>query len=261
MRPLPHRRTTPTTSFEDKQRAILMKMHYLLSLAIAIICGTTCPAQITFTISAEVDNVTGSSGFEIGDMVDFTFTTDASYATGSSNDFNTDYNFWTDYDPADDNLWSSVEASALTGTFTRLSSESSDPSSYLGSLPVDSTFILSASTDVSSDIGLLTPNGSAVRAIGIYSLEFDGSISETGTLTDIDAYFDTMAGDYLVTGGLLQIHTTAAGTIRLDPIGQTFSISTSAVPEPSTYAAIFGGIVLAGAVWRRNKPVRMNKTA
>jgi fibronectin-binding autotransporter adhesin len=45
------------------------------------------------------------------------------------------------------------------------------------------------------------------------------------------------------------------GVFSVNANSLTFSVSTSAIPEPSTYAAIFGGIALTGAVWRRRRRV------
>jgi hypothetical protein len=46
----------------------------------------------------------------------------------------------------------------------------------------------------------------------------------------------------------------AAGTLRLDDFGINGSVSTiSAVPEPATYGAWVGGLVLGRAIWRRRR--------
>lgn len=43
------------------------------------------------------------------------------------------------------------------------------------------------------------------------------------------------------------------GTFAVNATSLTFSVGTSAIPEPSTYAAIFGGLALTGALWHRRR--------
>jgi hypothetical protein len=47
---------------------------------------------------------------------------------------------------------------------------------------------------------------------------------------------------------------TSAGAFRIDD--PTFTGTVSAIPEPSTYATIAGGIVFAGAIWQRRRNLR-----
>ncbi len=53
--------------------------------------------------------------------------------------------------------------------------------------------------------------------------------------------------------GDFTLGTTVSGyTYGLAMIGSTLQLTASAIPEPSTYAAIFGALSLVGAtVWRR----------
>lgn len=56
--------------------------------------------------------------------------------------------------------------------------------------------------------------------------------------------------------------TTISGyTYDLSISGNTLQLTASAIPEPSTYAAIFGALALAGAVWRRRRSTALVTTA
>lgn len=76
---------------------------------------------------------------------------------------------------------------------------------------------------------------------------------DTGSLTLTSVSFSSPTTFRIYGSGA----TSASGTLRIDDVA--LYGSTSAVPEPSTYAAIAGGMSLAGVLWRRRKQKGANK--
>jgi hypothetical protein len=107
--------------------------------------------------------------------------------------------------------------------------------------------------------------GNAADAFDFYIEASDGSKALT-TIT-FDHFSPTLstASFALNLNGLTSTNVTNWGFVTTDfavpapTVGFTFdhvSVSTSAIPEPSTYAAIFGGVVVAFALLRRLRAKR-----
>lgn len=76
-----------------------------------------------------------------------------------------------------------------------------------------------------------------------------GTVGNTYTLLTFGSNSGITSGDLSYTNlasGLI-------GTFAVNANDVTFSVTASAIPEPSTYAAIFGALALASAVWRRRR--------
>ena len=105
----------------------------------------------------------------------------------------------------------------------------------------------------SIDLRGITSNASDAEAIlsftggGTFDL-FGGSPNESNGTSDIYTISETFASNQLIT---LTVSGSAPSNTSFGLDG--FTISTSAIPEPSTYALIFGGIALGLVVWKRRK--------
>ncbi len=109
------------------------------------------------------------------------------------------------------------------------------------------TLNLSASSTLDLSTGGVFAFADSSALAGSWS----GTLSITGTFTDgISVRFGT-TNQGLTSGQLSQI-TINGGAAYIDGAGYL----TSSVPEPSTYAAIFGALALAGAVCTRRRAVR-----
>lgn len=105
----------------------------------------------------------------------------------------------------------------------------------------------------SIDLRGITSNVSNAEAVlsftggGTFDL-FGGSGNESNGTSDIYTISETFASNQLIT-------LTVSGSAPLNTsFGlDGFTISTSAIPEPSTYALIFGGVALGLVVWKRRK--------
>jgi hypothetical protein len=85
---------------------------------------------------------------------------------------------------------------------------------------------------------LFGTTGSAWGTPSVVSTSLGSGTNSTGT------------GTSLTYMGFWSLHTTAA---TQDRSFDNLSISVSAIPEPSTYAAIFGSLALAGTIWHRRR--------
>lgn len=99
------------------------------------------------------------------------------------------------------------------------------------------------------------PTAFAIRS----SADAYGADLTSGTLTNDGSWYASGPSSITLSGlssaTTFRLYASGAsaggGTLRVDDV--TLAGSISAVPEPSTYAAIFGAVVLAGAAWRRRR--------
>ncbi len=80
-----------------------------------------------------------------------------------------------------------------------------------------------------------------------------------GTFADFSLNYTATAGDSALAGQALTIQfleneSVFSGEVDIDNIRMSSTPSASAVPEPSTYAAIFGVLALGAAAYRRRQP-------
>ena len=125
---------------------------------------------------------------------------------------------------------------------------------------------------------LFTPNSAGTA--GTFQLQYQIGTSGTFTqLASVSYTNDTAQSPLIVTtvsltsGQLAAISNQSSQvTLRLDNTASSgttfntlaiddFAYTASAIPEPSTYAAIFGTVVLGCAVWRRKQQKKKSFTA
>lgn len=132
----------------------------------------------------------------------------------------------------------------------------------------------------------LTPDSG--YQVNVTNISFGSRSTPTGPTSlsirsSLDSYSTSLASDSSLTAGvwsrktpaLTSISSTGALTIRLYGFGGTGSPSganwriddftvnatVSAIPEPATYAAIFGGLALLGVMLQRRRKQKQNVTA
>lgn len=104
----------------------------------------------------------------------------------------------------------------------------------------------SSTLDLSSGGSFVFADSSALAG------SWTGTLSIIGTFTDLASVrFGT--SDTALTAGQLSQITVNGLAASLDASGY---LTTSAIPEPSTYAALLGALALGNAVWRRNRRQR-----
>jgi hypothetical protein len=218
----------------------------IFAIAAVFLLALPVSAQVAFTFHATA--TVDALGYVSGHDYTFTFTTPSSYPTPPlSAVFSGTDNNWYETDVSDLQLWTSVGGSGLTGSFVRPTAAPGDPYSYLhvtSGTPLLETY---AGNMGSYSIGLSTPgNPGANDILSVYAIANAGmpNFVTAGAFVDPNAYFPSYTGTYT---------TGVSGTITVDTATLTgavnftvTSLTITAVPEPSTYAAIGG--LLAGAV-------------
>lgn len=211
--------------------------------ALVLLLGTGSWAQVTITFNATMNQA--GLGFAENDPISLVFTlNDAVTPDTNSASWRLQ---WTEQSggPA---IYSAVTGTGLTGNLLP------PVGSTISVLEIQSSYMLlqMAYGTTGLQINGVDINSIRAEAVGI-STTFDLSgYASTPTPSD---YLSAYAGDYSVssTGGSTAFNT-AQGTFYYTITSMTIS----AVPEPSSYAAMAGLLVLGLVMWRR---YRVSKTA
>jgi autotransporter-associated beta strand protein len=168
-------------------------------------------------------------------------------------------------------LTGSLAASALT---VNTGATLAGAGTAAGSVTLNSGGILAPG---SGGLGMMTVESFTWNGGGVMNFELGtanasdklaitGALAKAGTGFNFDFLTGGTAGNTYTlltfgsnsgfTSGDLSYSNLASGLIGAFAVNAndvTFSISASAIPEPSTYAAIFGALALAGAAWHRRR--------
>lgn len=243
-------------------KTILRVFSFLLLISFTHLASAQVTFTVTATANATAENYTSGNAYTfIFTMGDFTNLS----ATGSTSYSQPTLTFYQEENTGADQLWSSVGGTGLAGSYVRPTGNYNDPASSIQtSIPSYSDYnALSISVgtdqDVTQTIGLTTLSGTSLSYIYIH---LDDAILPTWamnggnpTTTTPEAYFSAYVGTYTGvtatdTDNMLEFYN-ASGTKFL--YFTVTSVAISAVPEPSTYAAMFGVSALALAAWRRRR--------
>jgi hypothetical protein len=223
----------------------------LLSLAI-ISSALAAQAQVTFTITAT--NNEGTRGYAAGQDYTFIYTTAAAYALNASSVFNGSHNSWNDETWSDLPIFSSVRGTGLTGTLGIPAANEDAPWSFVNTLhsPIAGNhFAISAGAD-EGIIGLYSLDHTAINSVGtvlggdFFRLPEGLIFNPLASYQDPTSYFTGYNGSYAVEGTIRMLNSTGSTF-------QTFSVNNltiSAIPEPSSFAALAGLGVLGFATTR-----------
>jgi hypothetical protein len=239
-------------------KSFVTKAAFLLGLALAPIAAL---GQVVFTVSGTV-NATGN-GFTAGQAVTFTFTLAQTASNTGSNSVVlgsptiTGYR-WADEVTSDPILWADVTGSPFSDTYTRPVALADSPWMELQIEAVTNRIrFLAAAPEpdeaYTESMGLTFGgnNVTYIYAIGRFTgLSFDFT---SETLPDATTYFSANLGTYSFIEGTSPnsafFYDGASGDILFTPT----SLTISAVPEPSTYAAILGALALGLVAWKRRR--------
>ncbi|WP_438481144.1 PEP-CTERM sorting domain-containing protein [Oleiharenicola lentus] len=232
----------------------------LITAAFAVAFPTIAAAQIVFTLRGTINTDADPTalGYSVGHAVTISFTLNDFAPTPPRGDGGSIFS-WGESNTAHPQLFSSVGGTGINGTFAR----AADP---LGEITVEN---FADSSRLFLNVGANNPEGMGLSVNG-YDLEritisasFAGLVWDTsaGTLPDPTFFFQNYVGTYA------QVSTDNARIVdfnNFSPVNEaTITIDTltisytplSAVPEPSTYAAIAGMCALGFATWRRHRSV------
>lgn len=218
--------------------------------------GHSAWAQTVFTVTATASTTTNN--YNSGSSYTFVFTLGSgSTFTGARTSDRTSFQ---DESTADNQLWTSVGGTGLSGTYVRAVGHPNDPFNIAetGLSPnyADRGLYLVAGTDqnVTQSIGVTTLAGTAISYM---TVSIDDTALPSWTMapsgTAPSSYFAGYAGTYTgFSGGTdsVKIYNTASAEVGSFNVT---SVTISAVPEPSTYAAMLGLAALGFVGWRRRK--------
>lgn len=203
-------------------------------------------AQTTFTINATATST--ALGYTSGQSATFTYvlhnyspTTPAGTATNGVS------YVWQEETLTQPELFTGVSGTGLTGTWTRPNASGGAPASSLEAFS-DNSLKLVAGRDTGTTG--LTVNGQPLLTVSMYATFTGLTFSPiTGTLPDPTSYFSSKYGTYTASSSWnakVWDTTNASASFQINSI----TIG-SAIPEPSTYAAVAGFLALGLALWRR----------
>lgn len=226
-------------------------LHRAAAIVAAVIASSSLSAQITFTVTGTVDNT--RDGFTANDPVTFTYTLvqNPSPAFSGTATASSQYRWEDETIGVDTALWANVTAaSPFTGTWSRPSTSSTSPYSYIRVQASNALDLNAGSSNYTDPTGLTFGANDVVdifTSATFTGLSFDLS---SGTLPDANTYFAALAGTYSLDtnhGSFFSV-VGASDDIFFTPT----SLTISAVPEPSTYAA-FAGLAALGLVALRRR--------
>lgn len=126
----------------------------------------------------------------------------------------------------------------------------------LGTLATNATGTFGSSSVTVASGAILTLGNSAsfgdLSTLTFSSTSAANSINLNFAGVDtLGAVYDSVTATYLAAGTYTASELNSA--LASSVFAGTGSFTVSAIPEPSTYAVIFGGMALAGGVWRSRK--------
>lgn len=224
----------------------------LAPLLALLATAPSAPAQITFTVTATAENTAGNAAqsYTAGNAYTFAYTLTAAYPANKYYfpDRNTD---WFEKDTASAvPLFADVGGSGLGGTFTSPTAPEGSPFSFVRAY--NSNFLgLYAGADV-GNIGVTTLPGATLSHV-IASMNLaDIDFTRPAAYTDPTGYFSAYLGNYQAWGGTVGLYGGGFDGATFQVTGVSIS-NTTAIPEPSTCAALLGLGALALVAWRRKK--------
>jgi hypothetical protein len=219
-------------------------LHAALALFALLAGALSARAQINFTITATADPTgTGpTGGYTEGQTYQFTYTLTSSFGNNGSSSFSGTSNNWTEEGQADGQLFTAVSG-ALGGTFT----QPLDPYSYVASNSGGNLQLL-AGSDNPRATGLTTLSGTPLNSVSAY-IDTAISFSTPGSYTNPATSLASVLGTYPASGSVSLFPADFSAAYGFTITG----LSITAIPEPSTYAALLGVGSLGWGVWRRRR--------
>ncbi|MCF7689567.1 MAG: PEP-CTERM sorting domain-containing protein [Cephaloticoccus sp.] len=218
-------------------------MKKALVIALSLLAGTCAWAQVTITFNGTVNTVNDTSGpttlgYAVSDPITLTFVLNDAVTPNV-----TGYNWYEDTlgDPL---IFSAVSGTGVSGTFDRSTGVDANVQ-----LQVTAPSQLSLQFLYTAPVGLTVNSQSIVNITA--SATYDGLTFDTsGSAPTPTEYFSAYVGSYNAnwTSGSTGVYSYNFGPSVYVTIN---SMTISSVPEPSTYAALAGMLVLGLTCWRR----------
>jgi hypothetical protein len=246
-----------------------MSLRLYFSVLLACLGAVVARAQVTFTFSGTV--LTSTLGYTEGCAATFTVTTGATFDQASSSFV--EGNYWYDEYFNQPALFIGLSGTGLSSNFSRPGNLTEtglgDPRSYLETGSDQKTLsILIGNGKVPNfdnyGLGLTLPSGPTIGSFAAYIdvpnvLDIEnGPFPQLSCYSDPVTYFSALAGSYEgICTGTVTIFDTSYNPFAEVPdpshlvAFEISSMTISAIPEPSTYAAIFGAAAVGVVGVRR----------
>lgn len=187
-----------------------MRKEALIATAL-LLASTTFATPLNFIITGTADFT--SSGFTQGQSYSFTFTVNDEYTGGGGDFFVSNENIWGQTSANTIDIFSDIFGDSLSGAYSPVFPSGTEAQYDIGIVEEDGKqeLWLDADTDSSSNIGLLSPNGTPLSNIAVeiilegfsipYSTSFVNPVTPwtdylgTYTITDSASWF-RLAGVY-----------------------------------------------------------------
>lgn len=230
----------------------LAPLFLLGALALAV---PAVQAQVAVSVTATAVNT--NLGYTLGQTYTFTYLVAGNFSSNASSYFDGTNNIWREYNVAHDLLFTGVTGDGLAGTYVRPILDLTDPHSLIEMRPNVATpgsdhLEMSVSSQL-GDIGL-TADGEAVRTVYMQLRSSGANFLYSG--------YDQPSTVLLASAGTYSPNTGDTHGLTVYSLSSGYadfsvtSFTISAIPEPSTYAALAGLGALGFAVWRRANRLR-----
>lgn len=229
----------------------------LAPLLALLAAALPAPAQITFTVTATAENNldTAAQGYVVGQAYTFVYTLTADYPL-NHNYFPGQNNGWFEQDITNEPaLFTGVGGTGVGGTYIDPIATEGSPFSFVRAYN-GNLLQLYAGADA-GNIALTTPAGTTLTHV-IASMNLEGiNFAAPANYINPADYFAGYLGEYHAWGGTVGLYGGGFDGATFQVTGVTISNgvsnSATAIPEPSTYAALLGLGALGFAAWRRGK--------
>lgn len=218
-------------SLAARARLIRLLLPAALLAAVPAVRG-----QVVFNFTGTAAST--SYGYTSGQAVTFTFTLDSHFPNTTSSAFDGSANIWVEGSGTDPQLFTAITGS-FTGTFTRPAAPQSLLATTVGIGDLEIT------VESNYDMGVFTLSNDPVRRFAAQLFGPVGdplSFTASGNYSDPASYFAGFLGSHAIDPGRSYLAFDLGHDNEMD--FQITNLTISAIPEPATYAVLFGTLAL-----------------
>ena len=225
--------------------------------AVLLLCVAGGLSGQTTLFTVEATAQTSDLGYVQGVTYEFTLTMNDNFSNANAYGATADArnNWWREELTDNDQLFLDVSSPSLTGSYQRPTATPGDPSSEIKTDENYDSLTLTINSNSKTPSGLTTPNGTPIHMFYAQGMESDDwTLTADSTVYEVGDYFSSFNGTYSIGYGIFFMNSPADGYVQFSVTGNNVTVShVSAVPEPSTYAAILGGLAISTAGIRRRR--------
>lgn len=229
-----------------------MKKLLLVGILHGLLCPLALMAQtVTITFTGVASNA--FNGYNVNDPVFFSFVLNDNAPTGAVTNAGLNFSWFEGRYSA--SLYNTISGTDISGTFVKPTSDLT----YSSGIEASGTNSLTVQAQYT---GAYNTTGISANDNSIYRMYFYGQLGgglNWGTLSEVNPSLYTYLSNYGDSDGISYAASSASLEVATDTGGtsnftiNSVSITTTAVPEPSTYAALVGLLALGFVAVRRRR--------